>query len=45
MIRFEEYKGKLNNLKPALNDLRESLNIEGARDELERKCVPSGTTS
>ena len=36
MIRFEEYKGKLNNLKPALTDLHESLNIDGARDELER---------
>ena len=36
MIRFEEYKSKLNNLKPALDDLRESLNIDAANDELER---------
>ncbi len=36
MIQFEEYKGKLNALKPALADLRESLNIDGANSELER---------
>ncbi len=36
MIQFEEYKGKLLNLKPALSALRESLNIDGANDELER---------
>ena len=36
MIRFEEYKSKLNNLKPALDDLRDSLNIDAANDELER---------
>ncbi len=36
MIRFEEYKSKLNNLKPALDALRESLNIDAANDELER---------
>ena len=36
MIQFEEYKSKLNNLKPALTALRESLNIEAALNELER---------
>ncbi len=36
MIEFEEYKVKLNDLAPALNDLRASLNIDGANDELER---------
>ena len=36
MIQFEEYKGKLLGLKPALGALRESLNIDGANDELER---------
>ncbi|MBE6932513.1 MAG: peptide chain release factor 2 [Ruminococcaceae bacterium] len=36
MIQFEEYKSKLNNLKPALITLRESLNIEAALNELER---------
>ncbi len=36
MIQFEEYKGKLLALKPALGALRESLNIDGANDELER---------
>ena len=36
MIQFEEYKSKLNNLKPALTTLRESLNIEAALNELER---------
>ena len=36
MIRFEEYKSKLNNLKPALDALRDSLNIDAANDELER---------
>ena len=36
MIQFEEYKSKLNNLKPALTELRASLNIDGALDELER---------
>ena len=36
MIRFEEYKSKLNNLKPALDALRDSLNIDAANNELER---------
>jgi len=36
MIRFEEYKVKLNDLKPKLADLRVSLNIDHALNELER---------
>ena len=36
MIEFEEYKVKLNELKPKLDALRASLNIDGAQDELER---------
>ena len=36
MIEFEEYKVKLNDLAPKLEELRASLNIEGAQNELER---------
>ena len=36
MIEFEEYKVKLNDLEPKLTDLRASLNIDGANEELER---------
>ncbi|MBR4746993.1 MAG: PCRF domain-containing protein, partial [Desulfovibrio sp.] len=36
MIEFEEYKAKLNDLSPKLADLRASLNVEGATEELER---------
>ncbi len=36
MIQFEEYKSKLNNLKPALSALHDSLNIDAANNELER---------
>ncbi len=36
MIEFEEYKVKLNDLQPKLTDLRASLNIDGAQEELER---------
>ena len=36
MIEFEEYKVKLNELEPKLSDLRASLNIDGANEELER---------
>ena len=36
MIEFEEYKVKLNDLEPKLAELRASLNIDGANDELER---------
>ena len=36
MIEFEEYKVKLHDLEPKLAELRASLNIDGAKDELER---------
>ncbi len=36
MIEFEEYKGKLNDLRPKLVALGESLNITGLHEELER---------
>ena len=36
MIEFEEYKVKLNDLKPKLGELQASLNIDGANEELER---------
>ena len=36
MIEFEEYKIKLTDLEPKLTDLRASLNIDGAEEELER---------
>jgi len=35
MIEFDEYKVKLNNLKPALTDLGASLKLDDARRELE----------
>ena len=35
-IEFEEYKQKLNDVRPTLDGLAESLNLEGLRDELER---------
>ena len=35
-IEFDAYKQKLNDCKPALDDLAGSLNLEGARNELER---------
>ena len=36
MIEFEEYKGKLNELRPTLLALGESLNMTGMEEELER---------
>ena len=36
MIEFETYKVRLNDLAPKLNELYASLNIERAKDELER---------
>ena len=36
MIEFEEYKIKLHDLEPKLDELKASLNIAGAEDELER---------
>ncbi len=35
MIEFEEYKGKLNGLKPTLDSLREALHLEAAEKEIE----------
>ena len=35
MIEFEEYKGKLNGLKPTLDALREALHLEAAEKEIE----------
>ena len=35
MIEFDEYKGKLNSLKPALAELGEALKLDDARRELE----------
>jgi len=35
-IEFDAYKQKLNDMKPALDDLADSLNLEGLRNELER---------
>ena len=35
-IEFEDYKNKLNDLAPALADLKESLNVDASRQELER---------
>ena len=35
MIEFEEYKGKLNGLKPTLDSLREALHLESAEKEIE----------
>ena len=35
MIEFDEYKVKLNNLKPALEELGEALKLDDARRELE----------
>ena len=35
-IEFDAYKQKLNDMKPALDDLANSLNIEGQKNELER---------
>ncbi len=35
-IEFDAYKQKLNEVKPALDDLANSLNLEGLRNELER---------
>ena len=34
MIEFEEYKVKLNNLKPQLETLKEGMKLEAAREEI-----------
>ena len=35
-IEFDSYRQKLNDCRPALDGLAESLNLEGLRNELER---------
>ena len=35
-IEFDSYKQKLNDCKPALDGLADSLNLDGLRNELER---------
>ena len=35
-IEFDSYKQKLNEIKPGLDSLADSLNLEGLRNELER---------
>ena len=35
-IAFDTYKQKLNDCRPALDGLADSLNLEGAKNELER---------
>ena len=35
MLQFDEYKVKLNNLAPALKDLAQALDLEGAERELD----------
>ena len=35
-IEFDSYKVKLNEIRPGLEDLADSLNVEGLRNELER---------
>ena len=45
MLQFEEYKVKLTNMKPALEELRGSLGLEQAArevDELEMKSAQPG---
>ncbi|MDR3767405.1 MAG: peptide chain release factor 2 [Butyricicoccus sp.] len=45
MLEFEEYKVKLNNMKPALDELRGNLNLDQAArevDELEMKSSQPG---
>ena len=43
MIEFEEYKGKLHDLHPKLDDLGQSLNIEGAKNELRALPCDAGS--
>ena len=45
MLQFEEYKVKLTNMEPALEELRGNLNLEQAArevDELEMKSAQPG---
>ena len=41
MIEFEEYKGKLNNLKPTLERLEDALHLDIARREIEELQLAS----
>ena len=41
MLQFEEYKVKLNNLKPQLDDLYQSLGLEKAKREVEELEIKS----
>ena len=48
-IAFDEYKQKLGEMKPVLDHLGESMNLDGLRGELERlhamqEAPDSGTT-
>ena len=36
MLQFDEYKVKLNNIKPALDELAQALNLPAAEQELGR---------
>ena len=38
-IAFEEYKNKLNNLRPALDDLGGALHLDEARNEERRRGI------
>ena len=42
MLEFEEYKVKLNNIKPTLDVLRDALKLEPARKEIEELEAASG---
>ena len=35
-IEFDNYKVKLNDIRPALDNLAQSLNLDGLKNELER---------
>lgn len=41
MLEFEEYKVKLNNLQPALDELRQNLDLETATQQLEELEIKS----
>ena len=41
MLQFDEYKVKLNNLTPMLQELAQALDLEGAERELDMKLVRS----
>ena len=54
MLEFEEYKVKLNNIRPALDALKDALKLEAAGKEIEElekarrktmpRSAPPGTT-